>query len=141
MDLTCKACFVAGGHLNLYKPKHTSYSSVGSRESVQICFLLAALNAQRVLSGDIGNIYLNAKPLEKCYVVVRDEYLLGPSAIGNNTMIVRALNGMKSTGNGWRLHLANILQQELNFRQCYAENEVWMRPSFDKHGSKVYDYM
>ena len=141
MDLTRKARLVAGGHLNPYVPKHTSYSSVVSRESVRICFLLAALNSQDVLSGDIGNAYLNAKPLEKCYVVVRDAYLLGPSAIGNNAMIVRALYGMKSSGNAWRLHLANILRQELNFRQCYADNDVWMRPSFDKHGTKVYDYI
>ena len=141
MDLTRKARLVAGGHLNPHVPKHTSYSSVVSRESVRICFLLAALNGQNVLSGDIGNAYLNAKPLEKCYVSVRDAYLFGPSAIGKNAIIVRALYGMKSSGNAWRLHLANILRQELNFRQCYADNDVWMRPSCDKNGNKVYDYI
>ena len=31
MDLTCKAHLVAGGHVNPYVPKHTSYSSVVSR--------------------------------------------------------------------------------------------------------------
>ena len=91
MDHTRKAQLVAGGQLNLYVPKHTSYSSVVSRESVRICFLLAALNGQNVLSSDIGKAYLNAEPLEKCYVVVRDAYLLGPSAIGKNALIVRAL--------------------------------------------------
>ena len=95
MDLTHKARLVAGGHLNPYVPKHTSYSSVVSHESVQICFLLVALNSQNVLSSNIRNTYLNAKPLEKCYVVVRDAYLLGPSASGKKTMIVRALYGIE----------------------------------------------
>ena len=41
---------------------------------------------------------------------------------------------MKSSGNVWRLHLVNILRQELKFNQCYADNDVWMCPSFDNHG-------
>ena len=108
MDLTHKVRLVDGGHLNPYVPKHISYSSVVSCESVRICFPLAALNGQNVLSRNIGNAYLNAKLLEKCYVVVRDAYLLGPSAIGKNAMIVRALYGMKSSGNAWRLHVGNM---------------------------------
>ena len=127
--------------MNPYVPKHTPYSSVVSCESVRICFLLAALNDQNVLSSDIGNASLNAKPLEKCYVIVQDAYLFGPSAIGKNALIVRALYVLKSSGDAWRLYLVNILRKELNFSQCSADNDEWMRHSFDNHGIKVYDYI
>ena len=65
MDLTRKARLVAVGHLNKDVPRHKTYSSVVSCESVRICFTLAALNNLDALSADIGNAYLNAKPLEK----------------------------------------------------------------------------
>ena len=54
MDLTCKARFVAGGHLT-DPPTAMTYASVVSRESVRIAFLLAAYNVFEILSGDIGN--------------------------------------------------------------------------------------
>ena len=57
MDLTQKARFVSGGYMTA---PHTSmtYASV-SHESVRIAFLLAALNDMDMLTGDIGNAYLN----------------------------------------------------------------------------------
>ena len=63
MDLERKTRLVAGGHLNKNVPKRTSYSSAVSRESVRICFTLAVLKDQKILSGDVSNAYLNAKPL------------------------------------------------------------------------------
>ena len=43
MDLTRKARFVAGGHLT-ETPASITYSSVVSRDSVRLAFLIAALN-------------------------------------------------------------------------------------------------
>lgn len=141
MDLTRKARLVAGGHLNRNVPRHTTYSSVVSRESVRICFTLAALNNLDVLSADIGNAYLNAKPLEKCHVTVTDDMLFGPAARGRTAIICRALYGMKSSGNAWRLHFANVLDKVLNFKQCYADNDVWYRPAMMPDGTKYYQYI
>ena len=59
MDLTRKARFVAGGHMT-DPPTAMTYVSVVSRESVRIAFLLTALNGLDILTGDIGNAYLNA---------------------------------------------------------------------------------
>ena len=73
MDLTRKARLVAGGHLNKYVPKHTTYSSVASRESVRLCFMIAAMHDLDMLAGDVGNAYLNALPKEKCYAIIEDE--------------------------------------------------------------------
>ena len=140
-DLQRKARLVAGGHLNRYVPKHITYSSVVSRESVRICFLLAALNDLDILAGDVGNAYLNARPLEKCYVKVTDPHLFGPSAVGKFALIVRALYGMKSSGNSWRLHYASILENVLGFKSCYADNDVWLKPSQDRNGNKYYSYI
>lgn len=141
MDLTRKARLVAGGHLNKNVPRHTTYSSVVSRESVRICFMLAALNNLDVLSGDISNAYLNAKPLEKCHVTITDDILFGPSARGKTAIISRALYGMKSSGNAWRLHFANILDKVMGFTQCFADNDIWFKTAIQPDGTKYYQYV
>ena len=140
-DLERKARLVAGRDLNKNVPKHTSYTSVVSRESVRICFTLAALNYQDILSDDVSNTYLNAKRLETCNIEVKNSYLFGPSAIGRTAQIVRALYGIKSSGNAWKIHLSNILECQLVFKQCYVNNDVWMRPSRNKKGDKVHNYI
>ncbi len=59
MDFTRKAHFVAGGH-KTDPPSSLTYSSVVSRDSVRIAFLIAALNKLDIISADIGNAYINA---------------------------------------------------------------------------------
>ena len=54
MDFTRKARFVAGGHLT-DAPSSVTYSSIVSRDSVRIAFLVAALNGLDVMACDIGN--------------------------------------------------------------------------------------
>ena len=73
MDLTRKVFFVVGVHLNKNVPKHSSYSSVVSRKNARIRFTLATLNSQQIITRDIRNAYLNAKPLETCDIEVRDD--------------------------------------------------------------------
>ena len=51
-DLRRKARYVAGGHLTS-TPSSMTYSSVVSRESVRIAFLVAALNGLDVWAADI----------------------------------------------------------------------------------------
>ena len=66
-DLTRKARFVAGGHM-CDTPSALTYSSVVSRESrVSIAFLISALNNLDILTADVGNAYLNAKPRENVF--------------------------------------------------------------------------
>ena len=54
-DLTRKARLVAGGHRHKEVPSYATYSSVVSRDSVQIIFMLAALNGLKVKTADIAN--------------------------------------------------------------------------------------
>ena len=59
MDFTRKARFVAGGHMT-DPPVIMTYSSVVSRDSARIGFLLAALNDLELVAADIGNAHLQA---------------------------------------------------------------------------------
>jgi hypothetical protein len=57
MDFARKARLVARGHMT-DPPVIMTYSSVVSRDSVRIGFLLAALNDLELVAADIGNAYL-----------------------------------------------------------------------------------
>jgi Reverse transcriptase (RNA-dependent DNA polymerase) len=75
VDLTLKACLVAGGH-QTEVPKDSVYSSVVSRDSVRLALTLASLNGLSVLSADVQNAYLNAPTKEKCYMIAGPEFVL-----------------------------------------------------------------
>jgi hypothetical protein len=59
MDFTRKARFVAGRHTT-EAPSSITYSSVVSRDSICLAFLIAALNDIDIMSCDLENAYLNA---------------------------------------------------------------------------------
>ena len=63
-SLDRKARYVAGGHMTHVSPSMT-YSSVVSRDSVRIMFLVAALNDLDIKMCDIGNAYMNAETRER----------------------------------------------------------------------------
>jgi hypothetical protein len=95
MDFTRKARFVAGGHMTK-APNSLTYSSVVSRESVKIAFLIAAMNDLDIMTCDIGNGYLNAPCRENIWFVAGAE--CGPELQGMVCKLVRALYGLKSSG-------------------------------------------
>jgi hypothetical protein len=66
IGLVCKARLVADGH-RTEEPKESTYSSVVSRDSVSLAFLLAALNGLNILTVDVQNAYLHAKTKERYY--------------------------------------------------------------------------
>lgn len=61
-----KARFVANGSTT-DAPQSITYSSVVSRDSVRLAFLIAALNDLEISSCDIGNAFLNAECREKIW--------------------------------------------------------------------------
>jgi len=63
-EFTIKASHVAGSHMT-ETPASSTYSSVISRESVRVAFLLAALNKLELIAADVGNAYLNVPCREK----------------------------------------------------------------------------
>lgn len=84
-DLTRKARYIAGGHLT-DPPMQLMYSSIVTRESVRIAFLIAALNGLEILSADIGNAYLQAPAREKVHTTAGPEF--GPNREGQTVIIV-----------------------------------------------------
>ena len=106
MDLTHKSRFVAGGHM-IDPPTSMTYASVVSRDSDRIVFLLWAVNVVDILTGDIGNAYLNAYTIENIYYRVGLER--GEAIKGGVIMIVQYLYGLKISINAWRTHLCTTL--------------------------------
>ena len=140
-NLTRKARLVAGGHRSKHLvPTHEKYSTVASRDSVRICFMLAALNGLDVLSADIGNAYLNAPCREKIHVICGPE-LFGKEHEGKFAVICRALYGLATSGASWRDHFATAIQDELGFISSKADPDVHMKLVQRNDGTEYYAYL
>ena len=70
---TRKATLVSGGHAT-EPPSYITYSSVVSRESVSISFLIASLNDLDIFACNIVNAYLNSKCREKLFTESGTEF-------------------------------------------------------------------
>ena len=136
MDLTRKARFVAGGHLT-EPPTSITYSSVVSRDSVRLAFLIAALNDIEIIACDVGNAYLNAPCREKVWFVAGPEF---GSRQGTVVKVVRALYGLKSSGAAWR-EMFNGTVLEMGFVPTVADPDVYRRPNMKDNGFKYYEYL
>ena len=135
-EFTRKARFVAGGHTTEI-PSSITYSSVVSRESVRIAFLIAALNDLQIFAADIGNAYLNAPCREKIWTVAGPEF---GTDQGTVMLIKRALYGLRSSGASWRAMLAQTLT-DLNYSSTKADPDVWIRPQTKPNGDKYYEML
>ena len=99
MDFTHKARLVAGRH-NTDPTTQLTYSSVVSRESVRIAFLIAALHdLDAIAANNVGNAYLNATTQKKVYTIAGLEF--STMDAGKIAIIVQALYGLKSSGAMW----------------------------------------
>ena len=139
LDLTRKARLVAGGHKNKKVPTFTTFSTVASRDSVRLIFLIAALNDLELLSADIGNAYLNAKCRERVHVRCGAE-LFGQEHSGKMAVICRALYGLKTSGASWRQHLANEIRN-IGFTNTKGDPDVYRRRNSKPSGDPYYEYI
>jgi hypothetical protein len=137
MDLTRKARFVAGGHTT-ETPSSLTYSSVVSRDSVRIAFLMAALNDVDVMSCDISNAYLNAPCREKIWFVAGPEF---GSRQGQVVKIVRALYGLKSSGASWRSVLKQAIIDDLGFQPTIADPDAYRRRTSHPKGNEYWELL
>jgi len=136
MDFTRKARFVAQGN-RTDTPASITYSSVVSRDSVRLAFLIAALNDLDLLACDVSNAYLNAPCREKIWFVGGKD--TGEDE-GKVLVVDRALYGLKSSGASWRAMLAKTLTEEFGFVPTKADDDVYRRPA-EKDGFKYYEYI
>jgi Reverse transcriptase (RNA-dependent DNA polymerase) len=133
-NLVRKARFVAGGHTT-ETPASMTYSSVVSRDSVRIAFLLAAVEGLEVWAADVGNAYLNAKCREKIWTVAGPEF--GEDE-GKVMLIEKALYGLKTSGAAWRAMLAGTMS-DMGFASTRADPDVWIRPNVKVNGERYYE--
>lgn len=134
--LVRKVRFVARGNLT-DPPVESVYSSVVTRESVRIMFLVAALNGLDILGADVQNAYINAKTSKKVYMATGPEF--GPNT-NRAAVIVQALYGLKSSGGRWRDHLAAILT-EAGAKNSKADPDVWMQKAEKPNGFVYWEYI
>jgi hypothetical protein len=137
MDFTRKARFIAGGH-KTDPPSSITYSSVVTRDSVRIAFLIAALNDLDVQTADIGNAYINEDAREKVYFIAGDEF--GHELKGRTVIITKALYGLKSSGAAWRAHFAQALH-DLGFTSSLADPDVGYKAETKPNGFEYYAYV
>ena len=99
---TRNARLVADGHTTA-PPSSSIYSSVVSRESVGIEFILASLNDLDIFSCNIGNAYLNDKRRKKLCTEAGTDF---ETEKGIVMIIARALYGVRRYGAALRAILA-----------------------------------
>jgi len=120
-DFTRKARLVAGGHTT-ETPASSTYSSVMSRESIQVAFLLAALNDLELFAANVGNAYLNAPCQGKIWCRAGKG---SGSNEGCIMIIVQALYGLKTSRAAWRAAFAEKLA-EMGYKSTKVDLDVWI---------------
>jgi hypothetical protein len=128
---------VAGGH-QTDVPKESVFSSVVSRDSIQIVLTIASLNNLEVLAADVQNAYLNAPTKENCYTIAGIDF--GPDNEGRPLLIVRALYGLHSSGARWRDHLADTIRT-MGSKAYLGDPDAWLRENVKSCGSEYYEYI
>jgi hypothetical protein len=119
-----KARLVADGHLTDV-PLDSVYSGVVSLGGIRLVAFMAELNNLELWSTDIGNAYLEAETQEKLVIIAGPEF---GELEGHLLIIQKALYGLRTSGLRWHQRFSAVLN-ELGFRPCKAEPDIWMRPS------------
>ncbi|KAI2511667.1 Reverse transcriptase (RNA-dependent DNA polymerase) [Fragilaria crotonensis] len=130
-----KARFVAGGHTTEVPESLITYSSVVSRDSVQIALTIAGLNGLKVMACDIQNAYLTADCREKIWTIAGPEF---GSEAGTTFLVRKALYGLKSAGAAFRSLLADTLM-DTGYKPTKADPDVWIRPATKGNGFEYYE--
>ena len=112
MTLTHKARLVVGGNT----------TSVVSRDSVRIAFIIAGINELKISAYDIGNEYLNEKCRERIWLKAGPEF--PPEWQVKPVNILRALYGLKRSGASCRANFSKTLVNELHFQKSQDRPEI-----------------
>jgi hypothetical protein len=136
MDFTRIARFCAGGHTTNTLMAMT-YLSVVSRDTVQIGFMLAALNGLDMMACDLENAYLNAPCMEMIWF---EGGLECGSDKGKVCVVVHALYCLKSAGKSWHVTLVQALH-DTGFVSTIADPDVWIQPVAPEDRYKYYEML
>ena len=112
-------------------PLFITYSTVVSRDSMQILLLVAALNDLEIMGADIQNAFLSAPNLEKHWIKAGSKF---GAEQGKTFLVLRALYVLKSASAEFRSFMAKKLDY-ISFKLCVADPDVWMRPTVPYDGA------
>ena len=99
VDLRRKARLVIGGHV-VYSSGHEVYESTMKSVSARILMKIVAANNLDVMTGDIGNAYLNTNTQEKIYTRSGTEFeVVGIMDEGNLMEFIKAISSSPNSGN------------------------------------------
>ena len=102
MDFEMKCRMVANGAMT-EAPLSLAYSSVVSRYSVRLDFLIVKLNDLDMMACDVRNVYLNAPCREKIWFVAGIEH---GERKGIVMVVLQVLYRLKFSGASWRAMFA-----------------------------------
>ena len=126
VDLRRKSRLVIGGHVVDYSV-HKVYSRTMKFVSDRILMIIESKNNLEVMTGDIGNYYLNANTQENIYTRAGVEFeLVDIIDEGALLEVIKALYGLPTSWNRWHTHLSHTLR-EMGFRLTHFETDVWIR--------------
>ena len=106
--MTHKSRVLSHGYKKYGVSPHITYTSVVSRESVRIIFLLTALNNIEVFPADIVGAHLNTPHKEKVHMTAGPK-LFGRKYEGRTITFVQALYGLNNSGAAWHSHFNSTL--------------------------------
>ena len=126
VDLRRKARLFIGGRV-FDSSRHEVYASTMKSVSASILMTIAAPNNVYLMTGDIGNAYLNSSTQENTYTCSGTEFeLVGIMAEGDLMGVIKALYGLPTSGNRWHSHLSHTLR-EMGFKPTRFDPDVWIR--------------
>ena len=126
VDLRRKARIVIGGHV-VDSSRNKVYPSTMKSVSARILMKILAENNLDVMTGDIGNAYLNTNTQENIYTHAGTEFeLVGIMSEGNLLEVIKALYGLPTSRNRWHAHLSHNLR-EMGLKPTRFDPYVWIR--------------
>jgi hypothetical protein len=95
-----------------------------ARDSIQLAFLIEAVNDLQIVTTGIGNAYLNATTKENVHTIFGAEF--GKRVIGRTVVIHKALYGLKTSGAAWH-SMFEVTLADLQFKSSLLHPDVWLR--------------
>ena len=112
--------------------------------SARILMTIAAANNLGVVTGDIGNTYLNEETKKKIYTRAGTKFVvIGLMPEGNLLELIKALYGLPTSGNMCHAHLLHTLG-EISFKPIRFDPDVCIRGhegGYDYIGSHTDDVL
>ena len=126
VDLRRNSRLVIRGHV-VDSSGHKVYTSTIKYVSASILMTTAAANNLYVMTGYIGNAYLNANAKENIYTCAGTEFeVVGIMAEGTFPEVIKALYGLLTSMNMWHAHLSHTLR-EMGLKPTCFDPDVWIR--------------